>query len=260
MSEVLENQRAATQFRVLVAVAERQPAVSQGEIAGAVGLTAQAVSDHIQALSDRGYLNKDGRSRYNVTKEGVNWLLGEAASLRQFLEHVTGDVLGTVREDAAIAQDDIAAGQTVSLTLQDGLLHAAAGDEGAATGTATTAAPAGTDVGVTDFAGLIDIEPGTVTIVQVPAIANGGSRNVDADVIASHGSAADLVLGAGVEAVVALQQADVTPKTVFAVDAVATDAAQRGLDVLVAATAGTTARLIDSVTDAGIEYELIDQS
>ena len=258
MTDVLENQRAGTQFRVLVAVAERQPAVSQGDIAAAVGLTTQAVSEHMQELSEQGYLRKDGRSQYRVTKEGVDWLLAQAASLRQFLEHVTGDVLGTVREDAAIAQDEINAGDTVSLSLVDGLLHASPGDHGRATGTATTDADRGTDVGVTDFTGVIDLEPGTVTIVQVPAIANGGSRGVDPDRVVAHCSDADLVLAAGVEAVVALDQAEVTPQTVFAVADVTTDAAQRGLAVTVVATVGTAARLIDSVTDAGIDYELVE--
>lgn len=257
MAEVLENQRAATQFRVLVAVAERQPAVSQGEVAAAVGVTTQAVSEHMQALSDRGYLRKDGRAQYRVTKEGVDWLLAQAASLRQFLEHVTGDVLETVREDAAIAQADIDAGETVSLSLVDGLLHAVPGDHGQATGTATTDAREGTDVGVTDFAGVIDMDPGTVTVVQVPAIANGGSRGLDPSRVATHCATADIVLAAGVEAVVMLDQADVAPQTVFAVADVATDAAQRGLAVTVVATVGTTARLIDSVTDAGIDYELV---
>lgn len=258
MTDVLEHQRTATQFRVLVAVAERQPAVSQGDIAAAVGVTTQAVSEHVQELADCGYLRKDGRAQYRVTKEGVDWLLGEAAALRQFLEHVTGDVLETVREDAAIATDDITAGDTVSLSLIDGLLHAAAGDAGTATGTATTDAPAGADVGVTDFAGVIDMDPGSVTIIQIPAIANGGSRGVDPAAVADLCTDADLVLAAGVEAVVVLEQAEAPPQTVFAVADVATDAARRGLDVAVAATAGTTARLIDSVTDAGIEYELID--
>lgn len=258
MAGVLENQRAATQFRVLVAVAERQPAVSQGEIAAAVGLTTQAVSEHVQVLATEGYLKKDGRSQYRVTKEGVDWLLAQAASLRQFLEHVTGDVLETVREDAAIAQADIAAGDTVSLSLVDGLLHATPGDHGRATGTATTDAREGTDVGVTDFAGVIDMDPGTVTLIQVPAIANGGSRGLDTDRVAEHCVSADLVLAAGVEAVVLLDKAGITPQTVFAVADVATDAAQRGLDVTVAATVGTTARLIDSVTDAGVNYELVE--
>ena len=143
MVDVLDNKRAATKFRVLVEIAERQPAVNQGEIADAVGVTSQAVSEYIRELVDEGFVEKEARSRYRVTKRGVDWLFRQASDVRRFADHVTEDVLGSMQEDAAFATADIETGETVSLSIESGLLHATPGVEGPATGVATTDAAGG---------------------------------------------------------------------------------------------------------------------
>ncbi|WP_254767733.1 MarR family transcriptional regulator [Salinilacihabitans rarus] len=258
MVDVLDNKRAATRFRILVEIAERQPAVSQGEIAAEVGVTSQAVSEYIRDLVDDGLVEKEGRSRYRVTKEGVDWLFQAAGDVRRFADHVTEDVLGAVGEDAAIAVDDLAEGDPVSLSLEDGLLHASAGEAGPATGVATTDAEAGTDVGVTSFEGVIDLEPGSVTVWQVPTVRAGGSRAVDREAIAEDCADADLVGAAGVEAVVTLREAGIEPTVGFAVGDVAADAAERGLAVTVVATVDAVGRVTDTLRDADVAYEVLE--
>lgn len=176
MSGALEDKRTATRFRILVEIADRQPAVNQGEIAEAVGVTSQAVSEYIRDLVADGYVEKEARSRYSVTKEGVDWLFQEAKGLRRFANHVTDDVLESVKEDAAIATDTIELGETVTLSITDGLLHATPGDVGPATGVATTAASPGDEVSVTGFEGVIQMDPGHVTVVQLPQHALVGVR------------------------------------------------------------------------------------
>ena len=256
MVDVLANKRAATRFRILVEIAEHQPAVSQGEIADAVGVTSQAVSEYIRDLVDEGYVEKEGRSRYRVTNEGVDWLFQSATDVRRFVDHVTDDVLGNVQEDAAVAQADVEEGETVSLSLVDGLLHARPSGEGNATGVATTDAAAGEVVGVTGFEGVIDLDPGHVTVVQVPAIRSGtvnGSRD-----LAEVCTEISIVTAAGVEAVAALRAADVEPTTYFAPGEVAADAASRGLDALVVATPDTVGRVTDALRDAGVSYDVTE--
>ncbi|WP_135805335.1 DUF7839 domain-containing protein [Halorussus marinus] len=260
MSDVLENKRAATRFRILAEIAERQPAVSQGEIAEAVGVTSQAVSEYIRALVEDGLVEKEGRSRYSVTKEGVDWLLQEATDVRRYADRVTEDILGSVREEAAIATDDIEEGQTVTLTLSEGLLHASPGETGPATGAATTDAEAGADVGVTGFEGIIDFEPGTVTVYQVPPVRSGGAGATDADALAAACESADLVAATGVEAVVALGRADREPATTFAAGEVAAAAADRGLDAVVVVTADVVGRVTDALRDGNVTYEVSDLS
>jgi len=256
MVDVLENQRTATRFRVLVEIADRQPAVSQGEIADAIGVTSQAVSEYIRELVDEGYVQMDGRSRYRITKEGVDWLLTQAGDVRRYADRVTDDVLGGVNEEAAIATADIAEGESVTLSMQDGLLHAAPGEAGPATGVATTAASAGAEVGVTGFEGIIDMEPGRVTVVQVPPVRAGGSGAVDTEALTAACAGATLVLAAGTEAVVALRRIDAAPAVTVAAGAVAAAAARRGVDVVVVATADQVGRVTDPLRDAGTAYEV----
>jgi putative transcriptional regulator len=254
MSDALADKRTASRFRILAEIAERQPAVSQGEIADAVGVTSQAVSEYIRELTEDGLVEKEGRSRYRVTKQGVDWLFQEAKSLRRYVDHVTEDTLETLQEEAAIATEPIEAGEAVSLSLRDGLLHATPGEEGPATGVATTDAEPGTDVGVTGFEGVIEMDPGTVTVYRVPPVRNGGSRGVDDEELGRVAQEADLVLASGVEAAVALRRVEAPPTVTAAAGEVAADAAARGVDSLVAVTRDEVGRVTDALRDGEVEY------
>lgn len=256
MVDVLDNKRSATKFRVLVEIADRQPAVNQGEIAEAVGVTSQAVSEYIRELVDEEFVEKEARSRYRVTKRGVDWLFQQASDVRRFADHVTDDVLGSMQEDAAFATADVEAGDTVSLSIVDGLLHAAPGDEGPATGVATTDAESGEVVGVTGFAGIIDLEPGEVTVFQVSPIRS--QHPGESDALGDAAADADLVAAAGVEAVAALRASGREADVTFAAGEVAADAANRGLDVVVVSTTDLAGRVTDALRDAGLAYEVDD--
>ncbi|MFW5900323.1 MAG: winged helix-turn-helix transcriptional regulator [Halodesulfurarchaeum sp.] len=254
MVEVLDDKREATRYRILVEIADRQPAVSQGEIADEVGVTSQAVSEYIRELVEDGLVVKHGRSRYQVTNEGVDWVLGHTTDIRRFTDRVADDVLGGVEEDAAIAVEDIEDGETVSLEMRAGMLHAIPGDAGPATGTATTNAQAGREVGVSGFEGVIDFTPGTVTVYQVPPIRAGGSRSVDTASLERACASSQLVLAAGIEAIVALTETNIEDDGRFAVGSVAARAAERGVDVTVVATADEVGRVTDPLRESGTSY------
>ncbi|SFR47754.1 DUF7839 domain-containing protein [Halogeometricum limi] len=258
MSGALEDKRTATRLRILVEIADRQPAVSQGEVAEAVGVTSQAVSEYTRQLVEDGYVEKEGRSRYRVTKEGVDWLFQEAKDLRRFADHVTDDVLESVQEDAAIATADVTAGETVTLTLRQGHLHASPDADGPATGVATTDAEAGEDVSITGFEGVIEMDPGSVTVVQVPPARSGGSRAVDVETLAAMCADADVVVAAGVEAVVSLRKAGVETETSLAAGDVAAAGAARGLSGVVVATTDLVGRVTDALRDGDVLYEVTE--
>jgi putative transcriptional regulator len=258
MVNVLADKRTATRFRILVEIADRQPAVSQGEIADAVGVTSQAVSEYIRDLVEDGLVTKEGRSRYRVTKEGVDWLLRTAGDVRRYADRVTDEVLDAVHEDAAIATAPVESGETVTLEMREGLLHAVPDTDGPATGVTTTAASEGEDVGVTGFEGIIDLDPGDVTVLQIPSVRSGGSDAVDTDRLCEATADADLVLAAGVEAVVALRDAGTDPATTFAAGEVAAEAASRGQRVVVVAVADALGRVTDPLRDTTANYTVTD--
>jgi len=255
---VLESKRTATRYQILVGIAERQPAVSQQEIADEIGVTAQAVSDYLQELVEDGYVEKHGRGRYEVTKEGVDWLISQTTSLRDFLDHVSEDVIGQVEIETAIAATDLGEGKTVTLAMQDGVLHAEAGETGGATAVAVTDAAAGEDVGVTNFEGVLEYDLGTVTVVAVPHIRNGGSEAVDPERIGGEADGHDLIATAGTEALAAARSAGRTPDIRFGTADAVTEAATKGLDVLLVATTTELSRHTDQLRENGISYEVLD--
>lgn len=257
-SSVLQSKRNATRYQILVQIAERQPAVSQQEIADEIGVTAQAVSDYLQELVEQGYATKHGRGRYEVTKEGVDWLMSHTDELHEFVQHVSKDVIGQVEIETAIATTAISEGETVSLMMQDGVLHALSGDTGNATAIAVTDANPDQDVGVTNFEGVMDYDWGTVTIVSLPQVQNGGSSAVNPQTIAEFAETHELVATAGTEALAAVRAASLEPDIRFSTVAAVREAATKGLNILLLATTNVLSAHTDELRDGNINYEVID--
>jgi len=255
---LLRSKRNATRYQIIVEVADRQPAVSQQEIADAIGVTAQAVSEYLRELVEQGYVEKHGRGRYEVTKEGVDWLITRTDELQELVQHVSEEIVGQVDIDTAVATTDIAEGETVSLTMHDGVLRAMAGDAGGATAVAVTDATEGTDVGVTNFQGVVDYELGDVTVVSLPRVREGGSRAVAPGRVRELATDHDLLAVAGTEALAAARAADREPDIRFGTRAAVREAATKGLDVLLLAVTTELSALTDELREGNIGYEVVD--
>jgi putative transcriptional regulator len=257
-SDVLRSKRDATRYQILVQIAERQPAVSQREIAEAIGITSQAVSNYLQELVEQTYVEKHGRGRYEVTKEGVDWLISCTDDLHTFVEHVSEDVIGQVDVESALATGSITEGDRVSLSMRDGYLHATPGDAEPATAVAITDAEGGRDVGITDFEGVVDYDLGTVTVISIPTVRNGGSKTVETEIVREHATRNALVAAAGTEAVAVAAAADLDPDIRFATAEAVKEAATKGLDVLLLAVSGRLSAHTDALRDSSLEYEVVD--
>lgn len=124
MINVLKSKRESSRFQILVEIAAHQPNLRQKEVADRLDLTPQAISEYIKELVAEGLVTTDGRMRYRITKEGVEWLLESAAELKQYARAVMEDIISHVSVWSALAESDLIKGEKVSLEMRDGLLYA----------------------------------------------------------------------------------------------------------------------------------------
>ncbi len=254
---VLESKRHATRYRILVEIAERQPAVNQREIADAIGVTSQAVSHYLQELVERGFVEKEGRGRYEVTKEGVDWLIRQTEDLREYTEYVSEEVVGGVDTESVLADGDVEEGERVALRMEDGVIHAEPGGTGAATAVAVSSASAGEAVAVSEFDGILDYEPGEVKVVSVPA-ASRDEEAIDVDELESEVERYDVFGVAGTEAEALARRVDREPDVRFGVAEAVREAAAKGVSVYVVAAENHVSEMTDALSEDGVGYEISD--
>jgi putative transcriptional regulator len=232
VAEILKSKNLATKFQIMVEIAGHQPNIQQKDIAPRLGITSQAVSEYIREMIKDGWLTSEGRSRYKVTREGVDWILQMSRQLHSYAWLVS-KVVADISTTTAIANSDLSVGRTVSLYMKDGLLFAsdAIGLKGAK-GTTVTEAKKGQDVGIRNVEGVIKLEPAKVTIGKVPNVQDGGSQGTDTVQLKRLARKARLVGTLGTEALVALTRIGAEPGYMHGVPEAAVEAATTGFPSL----------------------------
>lgn len=257
LATLLRSKREITRFQILVEVAEHQPAIRQQEIADKMGVTPQAVSEYIRELADDGFISAYGRGRYEVTKEGIEWVLNNAEVLESYARHVTRDVIQKVRVWPAIAAENLAKGDVVGVYMMDGWLYAAKGERNAM-GEVIADAVAGQDVGIAQLAGLIDHTEGTVRVLKVPRIERGGSRKVDIAGMEKVLAGVQMVGVVGLEAAIALQATGRKPDITFGSREGAVEAAFHGVECAVLIVDEEFTDFLKRLENAGLNYTIHD--
>jgi putative transcriptional regulator len=255
MIEVLRNKNLTTRFQILVEIANAGATIQQREIAQNLDITPQAVSDYISQLVKEGLLVAEGRSRYRVTNQGVNWIIKTLRELGDYNAFIQRAVTN-LSVCAAISEDNLKKGQKVGLKMKEGLLLATAGRQ-AAGGTAVSAAKAGEDVGISGIEGIVPLEVGRVTVLRVPGIQRGGSKKVNYNILKERLAKSDLVTSLGLEALVALRKSGAGFQH-YGAAAAAIEAAKSGLKPLVVCVDSEAADLIARLEKERIAYQLFD--
>ncbi|MGB0653614.1 MAG: MarR family transcriptional regulator [Thermoplasmatota archaeon] len=215
-----------------LALLQRHPGTTLSDVARRLGITVQAVSTHARALAADGLLTPlDGA--YQVTPKGLQALQDGLEALREVVHGLTEGV-SRVESVSAIAKEHLTAGTRVGLFMEDGDLVARADPRGlaASQGHAQTDCTAGQEVVVRGLAGIVDLEPGRITLVSLPAPAEGGVARVHrarlAEALASRPADRVAAVGTGAQALASERgRVDLA----FAADHAAFNAAERGLDV-----------------------------
>ena len=258
MAQILKSKNLATKFQIMVEIAAHQPNIQQKDIAPRLGITSQAVSEYIRELIKDGWLSSEGRSRYKVTKEGVDWILQMSRQLHSYAWFVSR-VVADISTTTAIADSDLSIDQPASLYMKDGLLFASHVIRAkGAKGITVTEAKKGQDVGIRNIEGVIKLEPAKVMIGKVPNVQDGGSRSTDLARLKREVKEARLVGALGTEALVALMQICVKPDYVHGVREAAIEAAYCGLSFLVICSEDKVSILVQRLEEENLDYQIID--
>ena len=257
MPQVLRNKNYATRFQILVEIAANQPYIQQKDIASRIGVTSQAVSEYINMLEKDNWIQTDGRAHYRITKEGVNWLLKSLRELQQY-SSTAERALVNITTWAVIAGADFKAGEQVSLEMKRGLLYAVPFKATGAHGTTTNAAKKGEDIGITGIEDIVTFEIGGITVLEIPDIQDGGSRNADSAKIKQQLEKADVTGAMGIEAIVAVRNLGIEPDFRYGVATAAVEAARSGLKAVIACSRSESPLLLQRLNDENIRFKLID--
>ena len=257
MKQLLRSINLVTKYQIMVEVAANQPDIQQRDIGRRLALSPQAVSDYVKELLHDGWLVSEGRSKYRVTREGVDWMLKGLKEWQGYSDIVQKAVAG-LSVTAAVADSDISEGQKVGLVMREGVLHATRGLNTGAQGTAATSATKGQDVGVSNIDGMVQLESGKVTVLRVPSIQKGGSSNTNLERLGQMVKGKRLIGAIGLEALISLRRAKIEPTCMYAVKEAVVEAAQRGMSPAVVCVEGDTSDLLGMLEERGIDYEMLD--
>ena len=257
MAQILRNKNLATKFQILVEIATNQPNIQQKDIARKLDVTSQAVSEYIKELVKDGWLTSDGRSRYRVTMEGINWVLKAFRELRGYAAFVE-KAITNITVCTAVAHHDLFRGQAVGLEMRDGLLFATDVMGKAAKGIAVSDARKGEDVGISNIEGMIELEIGKITILKVPSVQRGGSRDVDLARLKREVDEKGLVGAIGIESLIVLRRIGIEPHYLYGVTEAAIEAAHSGLLFLIVCVDDEISRLLQRLSEEDLDYDLLD--
>lgn len=246
----------ATKFRILVEIVANQPFIHQRTIAEKLGITPQAVSEHIKELIEEGFITTSGRSKYRVTKEGVDFIIKRVQELREYTSFVE-KIVNAMMVCAAVADAPLKKGEEVRLRMKDGLLFACKEGEGARAKTICDAEP-GEDVGVSEIDGMVDLKPGKVRIFKVPGIERGGSRKLDLERLRREIEGKSPIGVIGLEALAGLRKIGVEPQYLYGVKEAAIEAAHCGLTFYLLCAENELSSFLRRLEEEGVEYEVLE--
>lgn len=196
-------------------------------IAEELGLTVQAASHSFRRLAERGLAEfRDGR--YRATVKGVAWLHEAFGQLQEDLGKRT-DRLHVIRSCRAVAVEELARGDPVSLELKEGMLRARKGADGPSRGRARAAAARGALVEVEELEGIVPLPRGKVQVLTVD-VHRLEEAHVAADLRRRTRASGGLLAAPSLEMFHLLSRVSSRPVLRFGVGPALSEAARLGVD------------------------------
>lgn len=259
-ARILQSKSEMTKFQVITEIAAHQPNVRQKEIANKIGITPQAVSEYVKELMADGLIHSEGRVRYKITKEGIEWVLDNAAELRNYSHLVMEDIISHVSTWTAICDEAIQKEDKVYIEMRKGLLYANRSKDTGIYGTAIMSGEKGYDIGVTDLKGYMNVEPEAITVCKIPKIKRGGSSFTNIERLRPVVESKPYIGAVGTESLMALKRIGITPDVMFGAAESVIQASYHGLSSAIVIVEDEVASLISRLDNENLPYELMDMS
>ena len=254
------KKRNITEFQILAEIIRKQPHIKQKEIAEALGITVQGVSEHIRNLLKKGYIKSRSRGEYILTDKGIRVLKTWISQFRDYLEEINRDIYRYKDIWPAIADEDIEDGERVYLFMKSGLLYASKKVKTPSTAEVVEGGKKGEDIAITNIEGIIEMKKGKVTILRIPPRISGGSKNVNYQLIREilDKNRDAVVASMGTVSYVVSQKLNIKPDIRFAVLEGIVKACERGCDVVCLVTGRMTERVVKVLDSNRIKYTVLD--
>jgi putative transcriptional regulator len=217
-------------------------------IAESMGVTVQATSQLYRELSKRGWVEQV-EGVYRPTVRGVEALHAALTELRGDLERRL-DHLRIVHRTRAIADRDLGKDEAVELSMRDGLLHASPARRGHSSGLTTHEVKRGGLVEVSDLRGIVPLTPAPVRCLVLPhdlaRDLSGRKRQLVEELRLGRYR---LLISDGLEAHHLLASVTREPVIRFGAAAVARDASQMGVPVVIVVTSERLPSLLQGLSE-----------
>ena len=265
MMKAFKKRGALTHFQILSEISKQDPHLKQKDLAKKLGITIQAVSENIKTLIELGYItSKDGRSPYKITQTGIDKVKKDAISLRKYTDSVLETMNHYKTIWPAIAKEELKKDDIVGLFMDDGVLYAHKKEENA-TGVVLDDAEVDMDVALTNLTGIIDMNVGEVTVINVPTIKEGGSKSCDFDLIknvyekgTNSGEKIDKIAVAGTVSRAVVKKLNLTIDIEYAAPQATANAARKGLNVLAICVGDMSKAFTRELENEKIKFNIID--
>jgi putative transcriptional regulator len=262
--KILRDLRLSTELLILLEVI-KNPHIKLKTIAEKLDITVQGASDYLRRMKKEGYVQNIG-GELRATKEGIEFLHTHFTELKDFVD-VKISELNIIDVCAAIASNKIKEGDEVGLFMEDGILTAYSKKKSKSKGIALRDAEVGEDVAIKELDGMVSLFPGKMRIVKLPSIREGGSKSISIPwirgLLTKHQP--DKVGAMDVVSIAALKKAEIDTDFEFAPMNASIEAAEKGLDVLLFASADQIHNVISAIEEKNstvedkILYEILTQ-
>ncbi len=252
--KILRDVREVTKLLILLEITRSQYTRLR-PLTVKLDLTVQAVSEYMKTMRAEGLVHQVG-GVYRATKRGVDYLHSRISQIRDFVDSSMRD-LRIIDVASALAGRDIEEGGQVGLVMEGGRLVAYPHRSASSRGRALHAAREGEDVAVRDLEGIVELKPGRLVVLRLPAAQAGGGRGVDPSRVKERMGAfkPDLVAATDPVAVAFAARMAWPIDLEFAPVEAAIDATLRGLNVLLIAASPQFEEAMKAVeaVNAGLE-------